>query len=121
MGEKTLLTLAFCLGGFGAFLGMWVFRHKTKHSKFKILVPIALILHIVAGAWIYAHDILPDISLFARDGFHANNRGAFFIACVIAAVLFDVKVEDIAQNNRYSGNYATTPAHAAWDFVQLTR
>ncbi len=42
--EKTLLTCAFLLGGFGALLGMVIFRHKTKNDKFKLLIPIAAIL-----------------------------------------------------------------------------
>ena len=42
--ERRLLLPAFLLGGFGAFLGMYTFRHKTKHLKFKILIPLALIV-----------------------------------------------------------------------------
>ena len=42
--ERTLLLLAF-LGGFlGAALGMLLCRHKTKHVKFLILVPLAVVL-----------------------------------------------------------------------------
>lgn len=45
--EVTLLGVA-CFGGsVGALLGMQLFRHKTKHIKFKILIPLFLILHIV--------------------------------------------------------------------------
>ena len=44
--ESTLLLLPFFMGGFGALMGMKVFRHKTKHIKFKILVPIALIVNV---------------------------------------------------------------------------
>lgn len=45
--ENTLLGVAFIGGALGALLGMYVFRHKTKHWKFKILVPSFLILHIL--------------------------------------------------------------------------
>ncbi|MBE7042024.1 MAG: DUF1294 domain-containing protein [Ruminococcaceae bacterium] len=43
ISEKTLLLCAFLLGGLGAGLGMLVFRHKTRHLKFCILVPLAII------------------------------------------------------------------------------
>lgn len=42
--EAKLLGSAFCLGGVGALLGMIVFHHKTKKWKFRILVPLAVIL-----------------------------------------------------------------------------
>ena len=46
--EKTLLLLAFFFGGLGAFLGMWVFHHKTKHLLFTIGVPLCLLLNLAA-------------------------------------------------------------------------
>lgn len=51
--EKTLLGVAAIGGSIGAFFGMYGFRHKTKHWKFRILVPVFLVLHvlIVAGMW----------------------------------------------------------------------
>ena len=42
--EKTLLLAAFLYGGLGALAGMRMFRHKTKHRLFTILVPLALFL-----------------------------------------------------------------------------
>ena len=50
ISEKTLLSAAFMFGGPGAFFGMTVFRHKTKHLKFVIFVPLAATLSIVAVA-----------------------------------------------------------------------
>lgn len=47
ISEKTLITAAFLFGGAGAMAGMHVFRHKTRHIKFRILVPVALVLNIV--------------------------------------------------------------------------
>jgi len=46
INEKTLLIMTALMGGLGAFFGMYVFRHKTKHIKFKIGVPILLITNI---------------------------------------------------------------------------
>lgn len=45
--ERTLLGIAFLFGGIGAYIGMKVFHHKTKHSKFMILVPIFAIIEVV--------------------------------------------------------------------------
>ena len=55
ISEATLILCAFLIGGMGAVLGMSVFRHKTKHLKFKLLVPIAFILNIVVVALILRH------------------------------------------------------------------
>lgn len=44
--EKTLLGLAIIGGTLGALAGMYGFRHKTKHLKFVLGVPIILILQI---------------------------------------------------------------------------
>lgn len=46
--EKTLILLAFLMGGLGAFLGMRIFRHKTKHTLFTVGVPLCLLLNIAA-------------------------------------------------------------------------
>lgn len=43
--ESTLLLLSFLGGSAGALLGMILCRHKTKHIKFRILVPLSLLLH----------------------------------------------------------------------------
>jgi len=46
ISESTLILCAFLMGGTGALAGMSIFRHKTNHIKFKLLVPIALALNI---------------------------------------------------------------------------
>ena len=38
--ESKLFFIAFIFGGFGILAGMYLFRHKTKHKKFVILIPI---------------------------------------------------------------------------------
>ena len=45
--EKTLLLFAAFFGGLGAFLGMKIFRHKTKHTSFKVLVPVFMIIQFI--------------------------------------------------------------------------
>jgi len=46
VSEATLIACAFFMGGIGSFLGMSMFRHKTQHLKFKLLVPLAIIVNI---------------------------------------------------------------------------
>ena len=51
--EKVLLLLALLGGSIGALLAMQLFRHKTKHLKFRYGVPVILLLQ-VAGL-VYLH------------------------------------------------------------------
>lgn len=51
ISEKALLGVAAIGGAFGAFAGMEVFRHKTKHAKFTIIVPVLMAAH--AGFLVY--------------------------------------------------------------------
>lgn len=45
--EKTLYMLIILGGGVGALLGMTVFRHKTRKTKFKIISVVSILVHIV--------------------------------------------------------------------------
>ncbi|NLL00801.1 MAG: DUF1294 domain-containing protein [Clostridiales bacterium] len=47
ISERTLILIAFFGGALGSFLGMKIFRHKTKHMKFVILIPLALLVNIL--------------------------------------------------------------------------
>lgn len=47
ISENALILSAFFMGGVGALFGMRVYRHKTKHIKFNILVPSFMILNIL--------------------------------------------------------------------------
>ncbi len=44
--EKTLLLWCAFFGALGGYLGMQVFRHKTRHAKFTITVPVLLLIQI---------------------------------------------------------------------------
>ena len=46
--EKTLFTVSGLGGCFGFLAGMRLFRHKTKHLSFKILIPLFCVLWIAA-------------------------------------------------------------------------
>lgn len=49
--ESTLLLLAAVGGSVGALLGMQIFRHKTKHPKFTVGVPLILLVQIGLAVW----------------------------------------------------------------------
>lgn len=51
--EKTLFLSALLFGSIGANLGMWVFRHKTRHIQFIVLMPLILIVQAVIIAFLY--------------------------------------------------------------------
>lgn len=44
--ENTLLLFALTGGSIGIFFGMHLFRHKTNHFKFKIVVPFIISIQI---------------------------------------------------------------------------
>lgn len=47
ISEKTLLSVSFIGGSLGSYLAMILFKHKTKHFKFKYGLPLMLILHCI--------------------------------------------------------------------------
>ena len=42
--ERILLAVAFAGGSLGSLLGMYAARHKTKHLKFRLLLPLFLLI-----------------------------------------------------------------------------
>ncbi|HIT61775.1 MAG TPA: DUF1294 domain-containing protein [Candidatus Fimousia stercorigallinarum] len=53
ISEATLILSAVIGGSLGAFCGMNLFRHKTKHKKFMIGVPVILVIQIAVGYFLY--------------------------------------------------------------------
>ncbi|WP_296771794.1 DUF1294 domain-containing protein [Selenomonas sp.] len=51
--EKFLLLLALLGGSVGALLAMQIFRHKTRHFKFRYGVPVILLLQIAGVAYLH--------------------------------------------------------------------
>ena len=50
--EATLMGAAAIGGSLGALAGMYLVRHKTKHLKFTVGIPVLLFLHILIGMWL---------------------------------------------------------------------
>jgi uncharacterized membrane protein YsdA (DUF1294 family) len=50
--ERTLFFIAFAGGGIGAFLGMRIFRHKTKHMEFTVLLLFSAMLYVLLGIYL---------------------------------------------------------------------
>lgn len=47
--EATLMIVAALGGSIGSLFGMYTVRHKTKHPKFTVGIPVILVLQISAG------------------------------------------------------------------------
>ena len=56
--EKTLFLLAALLGSPGVLLGMYLFRHKTKHRSFVFGVPAILAVQLLL-AWLLFRRLSP--------------------------------------------------------------
>lgn len=55
--EKTIFLLSFFGGSLGSLLGMYLFRHKTKHLSFRILLPLFLVLNAAVVFWLISGDL----------------------------------------------------------------
>lgn len=51
--EKNLWRVALFGGGIGAYIGMMAFRHKTKHTNFRIGFLMLAVLQAALLVWIY--------------------------------------------------------------------
>ncbi len=56
--ERTLFLSALLGGSAGAILGMWTFRHKTRHWYFVWGMPAILAAQLLLGAWV-RHTFFP--------------------------------------------------------------
>lgn len=51
--EATLIGAAAIGGSIGALAGMYTVRHKTKHLKFTLGIPLILLAQILLGIYLY--------------------------------------------------------------------
>ena len=56
--EKILFLSAALFGAFGGTLGMFVFRHKTKHWYFMVFFPLLMVLQAAVLGYLWSRGIL---------------------------------------------------------------
>ena len=56
--EKTLFLSAALFGALGGTLGMYIFRHKTKHWYFRVFYPLLLVLQAGILGYLWSRGIL---------------------------------------------------------------
>ena len=59
--EKTLMLIAFFFGSFAMYITMQIIRHKTKHAKFMVGIPIFMLLHaaLIVCYFIFLRPLIP--------------------------------------------------------------
>ena len=55
--ERNFFIVALIGGSVGCWAGMQTFRHKTKHIKFTVGIPMILLLKIMAVLWITGQGV----------------------------------------------------------------
>ena len=53
--EATLMTVAALGGSIGSFLGMYTFRHKTRHRKFTLGIPAILVFQLILAGILFQY------------------------------------------------------------------
>ena len=51
--ERTLLSVGFFGGALVMLVTMLIIRHKTRHAKFMILLPVFALVHAAIGIWLF--------------------------------------------------------------------
>lgn len=51
--EAVLMFAALAGGSVGSLAGMYLFRHKTRHPKFTIGIPLILAVQVILFIWLY--------------------------------------------------------------------
>ncbi|MBQ5862465.1 MAG: DUF1294 domain-containing protein [Peptococcaceae bacterium] len=55
--ERNFFIVALIGGSIGCWAGMQTFRHKTKHIKFTVGIPLILLLQIMVVLWITGQGV----------------------------------------------------------------
>ena len=59
ISEKALFLTAGFGGAVGMYISMQIFRHKTKHKRFMIGIPLIIAAHIIIIVVLYKYFLLP--------------------------------------------------------------
>ena len=62
--EKSFFVVSLLLGGIGTYIGMYKFRHKTRHNLFTIGIPVMIVINLVSIYYILSQNILQYIIEF---------------------------------------------------------
>ena len=73
ISENVLLFFTLACGGFGAFMGMRLARHKTKKMKFRVALAVGLIIAIIPVIHIVHGFTLDRVVRFVEIDFHSEN------------------------------------------------
>lgn len=57
ISENTFLFISLILGSIGTYTGMYKFRHKTKHIKFTIGIPLIFTINIITVYYMYKYNL----------------------------------------------------------------
>ena len=60
--EKTIFLISLLLGAIGVYIGMYKFRHKTKHTSFTVGIPICIVINIISIWYILYYNILMNVA-----------------------------------------------------------
>lgn len=58
ISEKSLFVISLLLGGIGVYIGMYKFRHKTKHLSFTVGIPVCIIINVISVYYILTKNLL---------------------------------------------------------------
>lgn len=58
VSEKTFFVISAALGSIGVYIGMYTFRHKTKHINFTVMIPAIFVINILTVYAILKYNIL---------------------------------------------------------------
>ena len=58
ISEKTIFIIALLLGAIGVYIGMYKFRHKTKHLSFTVGIPVCIVINILTVYYLISKNIL---------------------------------------------------------------
>ena len=58
ISEKAIFIVALFLGAIGVYIGMYKFRHKTKHLTFTVGIPVFILINTFTTYYILANNLL---------------------------------------------------------------
>lgn len=61
ISEKAIFIIALLLGAIGVYIGMYKFRHKTKHMSFTVGIPIIILINIFSVYYIVSQNLIEKV------------------------------------------------------------